>query len=384
MWLAADNKDRVKEASLTACRGAVESCVVTVELLGRDFPSCLDYGSLRAIVRAMRDAADIIASSLKILSAEGKVARWIGSEFCCAVEQFKKMHAQLPQALADLEKRAEDSRPMTQHLDAIKSRMLSLLPSDASGLTAQPSAQRVQRDHQAAESQFAAAQAEAEASWGQVLLQRGLELRARTKTLTDRMDYMLAPFIRISHSIKGKGDQERIGASALTAEELQAIHKYTAVLLQNDVYQRLEDDGASIEDFLEALFLLGIAGGVGMEEGEAKQSASALGFSRKSLALLSEALASLDADGLRVSYTAWKQAKTELSAVEADPAFQVQQQNAEAAAAAYVEAAEELDRVGKEMVRAEEVRQQTWHTCVALQSAWLNEFGEDLVVRAQS
>ena len=162
------------------------------------------------------------------------------------------------------------------------------------------------------------------------------------------------------------------------------ILKYTAVLLQNDVYQRLEDDGASIEDFLEALFLLGIAGGVGMEEGEAKQSASALGFSRKSLALLSEALASLDADGLRVSYTAWKQAKTELLAVEADPAFQLQQKNAEAAGAAYVEAAEELDRVGKEMVRAEELRQQTWHTWVALQSEWLKEFGENLVVRAPS
>ena len=45
----------------------------------------------------------------------------------------------------------------------------------------------------------------------------------------------------------------------ITHDELKAIHKYTQILLQTDLYQRLEEDGASIEDFLEALFLLGIA-----------------------------------------------------------------------------------------------------------------------------
>jgi len=73
-----DYRDGVKEASLTACCSALESCIVTVELLGRDFPACLDYLSLRAIVRAMRDAAEVTTTSLKIVSAEGKVARWIG------------------------------------------------------------------------------------------------------------------------------------------------------------------------------------------------------------------------------------------------------------------------------------------------------------------
>ena len=121
------------------------------------------------------------------------------------------MHAQLPQALADLENRVEDSRPMTQELEATKSRLLGLLPSDASELAAQPSAQRVQGEHEAAQSQHASAKAEAEACWRRPLLRRGLELRAKTHMLTQRMDEMLAPFIRISQSIKGKGDQDRIG-----------------------------------------------------------------------------------------------------------------------------------------------------------------------------
>jgi hypothetical protein len=69
----------VKEASIVACRNAVDSIVVTVELLGRDFPGCMDYHSLLAIVNAMRDAAEILSSSLKIISAEGKVAKWIGT-----------------------------------------------------------------------------------------------------------------------------------------------------------------------------------------------------------------------------------------------------------------------------------------------------------------
>jgi hypothetical protein len=173
------------------------------------------------------------------------------------------------------------------------------------------------------------------------------------------------------------------GASALTADEVEAIHKYTTVLLQSDLYERLEDDGASIEDFLEALFLLGIAGGVGMEEGEAKQSASALGFSRKSLALLSEALKSLDADGLRVSYTAWKEARSQLRAVEADPEFQAQEQAAEAAGALYLDAAVELDRMAKELARAEQVQRLSSHTWMALQAEWREEFGEEILVRAQ-
>jgi hypothetical protein len=82
----------VKEASIVACRNAVDSIVVTVELLGRDFPGCMDYHSLLAIVNAMRDAAEILSSSLKIISAEGKVAKWIGtssqkSALCSALLQ---------------------------------------------------------------------------------------------------------------------------------------------------------------------------------------------------------------------------------------------------------------------------------------------------------
>jgi len=51
---------------------------------------------------------------------------------------------------------------------------------------------------------------------------------------------------------------------------------------------------------------------VGLDESEAKQSASALGFSRKSRSLLSDALELLDADGLRGSYNEWRAARVSL------------------------------------------------------------------------
>lgn len=169
----------VKEASVAACRSAGDSIVVVVEHLGRDMPSCLNYLALRSIVRAMRDASDVVASGLKILSAEGKAARWIGGDYCRALEHFNKVmycagkcvyvlicidtyehaqlrlmrtrahtntcirfahtqtgltyvyayfclcvllqvHAHLPQALSDLANRVEDSRPLTEQLDVVK------------------------------------------------------------------------------------------------------------------------------------------------------------------------------------------------------------------------------------------------------------------------
>eukprot|EP00960_Hanusia_phi_P061644 764898-Hanusia_phi.AAC.18 len=67
------------------------------------------------------------------------------------------------------------------------------------------------------------------------------------------MDTMLAPFIRISHNIKGKG---KIGGPSLTDDELALIRKYTIVLSEPDLYPRIEANGSSLEDFLEALFLM--------------------------------------------------------------------------------------------------------------------------------
>ena len=122
-------KEGIKEASLVACRGAVESVVVTVEMLGRDFPSSMSHRALRATARAMRDAADVLSSALKVLSAEGKTARWIGAEFCCALESFKKVLEQLPQALVDLEAQIDDAKPLAKHLDHVRSEILSDLPA---------------------------------------------------------------------------------------------------------------------------------------------------------------------------------------------------------------------------------------------------------------
>ena len=130
-----------------------------------------------------------------------------GADFCAAVQRFKKVHAQLPQALADthththshththtqvhaqlpqalaeLENRVEDSRPLTQHLTSVKNRMLSLLPPATEDLTAPPDARALadaRAEHWAAQQRLASAREEVDWRWGHARLKEGLRLRAR-------------------------------------------------------------------------------------------------------------------------------------------------------------------------------------------------------------
>ncbi len=133
------------------------------------------------------------------------------------------------------------------------------------------------------------------------LLQEVKRLGAQRAAFVQRMDQMLAPFVRISQNMKGKS---KIGGGDLTEDELKSIHKYIALLLKENMYEKIEEDGGSIEDFLEALFLLGIAAGVGMSDAAAKQSVA--GLSRKSQAILADALDSFNADKFRSTYTEWR------------------------------------------------------------------------------
>ena len=126
------------------------------------------------------------------------------------MQRFKKVHAQLPQALAELENRVEDSRPLTQHLTSVKTRMLSLLPLATEELTAPTDARALvdaRAEHLAAQQRLASAREEVDLRWGHARLKEGLRLRARAQALTERMDSMLAPFVRIAQNIQGKRDQ---------------------------------------------------------------------------------------------------------------------------------------------------------------------------------
>eukprot|EP00802_Teleaulax_amphioxeia_P010037 Tamp_10062.p1 GENE.Tamp_10062~~Tamp_10062.p1 ORF type:complete len:481 (+),score=139.89 Tamp_10062:1-1443(+) len=380
-------KDGASEAHLAAIRTAAEDIVVTVEMLGRDFPACMDFLSLLATVHAMREAAEVVSSRFSRLEGLRIDPRWVGNDFAAALKRFVKLHDQLPQALAELENRVEDSRPLTQHLSSIKNRILALLPPAMGELSALPDARGVRNEHEAAQLQLASAREEVDTRWGHARLQEGLLLRARAQALTQRMDSILEPFIRISQNIKDKRDHVKAGPTALTDEELQSIHKYTELLLRDELYASIEDGGASIEDFLEALFLLGIAGGVGMAEGEVKASESALGFSRKSQALLSDALACLDADGLRGAYNEWREAKRKLEALEVDAEFVLLEKDANIAADAFEEAAKYLDRLSQELSRVEEEQERSSETLSAVaervQIAWAEEFGENIEVLAR-
>ena len=197
------------------------------------------------------------------------------------------------------------------------------------------------------------------------------------QALTGEMDDILAPFIRISHNIKGKGDLARISSAALTEDELLTVQKYQSILLRNDLYERLEDNGASLEDFLEALFLLGIAAGVGMQESESRK---APGFSKKSQSLLKEALESLDADGLRFAFHEWKLVRAQLLALEKEPRFKHQEATAEEVATAYLDAAKDADRVTKELARATQQQQQLTESrrtvLCRVEREWAKEFGD--------
>ncbi len=158
---------------------------------------------------------------------------------------------------------------------------------------------RVKKHFAATKGMFDEVEVAAQRACDEPLLQEVKRLGAQRAALVQRMDQMLAPFVRISQNIKGKS---KIGRGDLTEDELKSINKYIALLLKENMYEMIEEDGGSIEDFLEALFLLGIAAGVGMSDVAAKQS----GLSRKSQAILADALDSFNADKLRLTYTEWR------------------------------------------------------------------------------
>jgi len=187
------------------------------------------------------------------------------------------------------------------------------------------------------------------------------------------MDAVLSPFVRISHNIQGKGGN-LVFSGELTPEEAACVHKYTGVLTRADMYELLEEEG-SIENLLEALFLLGIAGGVGAEPTPAQPApptvhvvapstannapASArppppAGLSRKSQALLTDALNKFQADKLRCSHAEWRDRRHRLASLESCADYQARRAAASAAASDLLEEARALDAAVRRVQEAEE------------------------------
>ena len=59
------------------------------------------------------EAAEVVSSRFSRLEGLRIDPRWVGNDFAAALKRFVKLHDQLPQALAELENRVEDSRPLT-------------------------------------------------------------------------------------------------------------------------------------------------------------------------------------------------------------------------------------------------------------------------------
>jgi hypothetical protein len=383
---AQESNDEVlapSDANLLCIRGTDFVCIrtrqadgviLTVEALGRDFPTVLDHRSLKAAVRAIREAADVVQGAAASLS-DGKL-RVPGERFGVLVAQLRRSGAALPAAIEELEAKVKDTRAFTQQVEEARGRLLGPLPTALEVLAGLSQALLARRDHSAALQRHEAARARADAACAKSVVQHGRRLQRECGALAERMDGMLAPFIRISQNIKGK---DKIGGSTLTEDEMACIRKHTTVLLKPDLYDQLADGGGDfLEDFLEALFLLGIAGGVGADQTAARSS----GLSRRSQALLADALQSFDADQLRASHTEWRALRVAALAAEEDPAFRAGEAEAEAAVVHWEEAARELDRASREWHKhapayREAVAALAQHRA-AVERSWLREFGAPL------
>ena len=217
-------------------------------------------------------------------------------------------------------------------------------------------------------------------------LKEGRQLQAERDELAAGMDAVLSPFVRISQNLQGKGGTLVAGGD-LTPDEAACVRKYTGILVRPDLYELLEEEG-SIENLLEALFLLGIASGVGTDQAPAaavpavpsavnaqapSRPPPPAGLSRKSQALLTDALNKFQADRLRCSHADWLDRRRRLADLERCPEYQSCRAAAEAAAAALLDEARALDAATRRARDAEERGQRA--------AAALTEFQDHLQVR---
>lgn len=87
----------------------------------------------------------------------------------------------------------------TRTLDSAQRQMQECINARVSGFDIHTCGARVGIIHPQG---LVAARKEVEACWAHPMMKEGQQLRTKTETLAQRMDEMLAPFIRISQNIK--------------------------------------------------------------------------------------------------------------------------------------------------------------------------------------
>ena len=354
----------------SCCKAAVDRMISSLELV-REFPDTADYNSFSRMVRICRELVEVFSNGVKTLHSHQvgeshPLCREALARICGSISSFSK-------ELSTLENSIEETRLLTESLGVIKDRIVGKtdvaeVESDR-GLVLE--ARATQSALTAARARYDAAKHRAEMSCTDPRLKEGRKLEAERDELASGMDAVLSPFVRISHNIQGKGGTLVIGGE-LTPEEAACVRKYTGVLTRADMYELLEEEG-SIENLLEALFLLGIAGGVGAEPTLATPAPSTVhapalaitapasarppppaGLSRKSQALLTDALNKFQADRLRCSHAEWSDRRHRLASLERCADYQARRAAAAAAASDLLEEARALDAAVKRAHDAEE------------------------------
>lgn len=337
-----------KDSALSTCKSAIDSIVLCVDSTAKDFPVVLDYATLRGILKTFREALSLSQQALAALSNTlPSLSHSPSTLLQPALQDATRLHTELRQAVEELEGQVEDTKTFTLQVEAQRARLLNRLPDILDHLAVLPQGLKAKRDYEEALERVGEARAAAERESAAELLQEGRRLEGETGSLVQQMDDMLAPFIRITHNIKGK--QGKIQESGLTPTEVEVVHKYTRVLLQTELYPRLAAEGGDIEAFLEALFLLGIAGGIGAQPQEAVARHSVL--SRKSQAILANALSSFDADNFRACFESWQSQHKRLQALHAQPDYSEQHRKQGEACVRYEEASKGADRAVREWGR---------------------------------
>jgi hypothetical protein len=372
-----DESDRHQQSSESCstfnknpfCKAAVDRMIQSLELV-REFPDCADYSSFSKMVKICRELVDSISNGVKLLHSH-QVGE---SHPLCreALEQICRTLSRFPTALLTLENSIEETRLLTENLGVIKERIVVKNVADVeSDRSLVLEARASQSALKAARARYDAAKERAELIFADPRLKEGRKLEAERDELAAGMDAVLSPFVRISHNIQGKGGTLVFGGE-LTPEEAACVRKYTGVLARADMYELLEEEG-SIENLLEALFLLGIAGGVGAEPTPATPAPSTInapapainspasarppppaGLSRKSQALLTDALNKFQADRLRCSHAEWRDRRHRLASLESCADYQARCAASAAAASDLLDEARALDAAMRRAHEAEE------------------------------
>jgi hypothetical protein len=346
------------------CKFTIDKILQSMEFVS-EFTDLADNRSFLRVTRLCKDFKELLTGGLRTLQSFHIYA--VNAPCADAVRQIMEALTDFNSTIAKFELIQEETRHFTEHMGTIKDKILGekfiSIPAERAAVVEARQAVRV---YNAVRSKYDHARQCAEEVCTDPRLKEGRKLEAERDELASGMDAVLSPFVRISHNLQGKGGSLVTGGD-LTPDEAACVRKYTGILVRPDMYELLEEEG-SIENLLEALFLLGIASGVGTDpapqavvtvpSGTNSQVSSRVpppaGLSRKSQALLTDALNKFQADRLRCSHADWLDRRRRLADLECCPDYQSCRAAAAAAAAALLEEAKALDSASSRIREAED------------------------------